>query len=98
MARQCNEDGECGIINLPAMAICIALTIALVLGTKETAWLNNAAVILKVTIILVFIFACAKWVDTANYNPYIPPNQGGNKYGWPGIFKGAVVVFFAYLG
>lgn len=35
--RLCNDAGECGIINLPAMGICLAMTIALVIGMKESA-------------------------------------------------------------
>src|SRR6185312_17207739 len=30
--------------------------------------------------------------------PFIPPNEGGFQYGWPGVFRAASILFFAYLG
>src|SRR3546814_16239824 len=29
---------------------------------------------------------------------FIPPNEGGFSYGWPGVFRAASVIFFAYIG
>ncbi|KAI9015585.1 amino acid permease-domain-containing protein [Hyaloraphidium curvatum] len=104
VVRQCNGPDptapgyECGIINLPAIAICLALTIALVAGTKETATLNNIGVSLKVLIILIFVFSGAPFVNTANYLPFVPPSEGGTKYGVQGVFKAAMTVFFGFLG
>ncbi|KAI9019009.1 amino acid/polyamine transporter I [Hyaloraphidium curvatum] len=103
VTRRCNGPDttapgyECGIINLPAVAICLALTACLALGSKETALLNNVAVVLKITIILVFVFSNVKFIEPANYVPFVPPSEGG-KFGVHGIFKGAVTVFFGFLG
>jgi APA family basic amino acid/polyamine antiporter len=34
-----------------------------------------------------------------NYVPFIPPNTGTfGEFGWSGIFRGAAVIFFAYIG
>src|SRR5206468_2243896 len=34
-----------------------------------------------------------------NWHPFIPPNEGPfGAYGWSGVFRGAAVVFFAYIG
>jgi len=39
------------------------------------------------------------YVNKANWTPFIPENTGEfGKYGWSGIFRGASVVFFAYIG
>jgi APA family basic amino acid/polyamine antiporter len=64
------------IINLPAVAITIAVTVLLVIGIRETAIINLVFVIIKVIILLIFIFACCIYVDRNNYTPFFPLNQG----------------------
>ncbi len=64
------------IINLPAIAITIAVTFVLLIGIRETAIVNLTFVIIKVIILLIFIFACCIHVDRKNYDPFFPPNQG----------------------
>ncbi len=40
-----------------------------------------------------------KYVNTANWTPFIPPNTGEvGHYGWSGVIRGAAVIFFAYIG
>jgi APA family basic amino acid/polyamine antiporter len=93
------------VFNLVAfLAICVVTTV-LVIGIKESANLNTAIVIVKVSIVLLFIVIATGYVlkhpaiAAANWHPFIPPNTGtyGN-YGWSGIATGAAVVFFAYIG
>ena len=87
------------LINIPAMVIIAIITILLVIGIQESANVNSVIVIIKVAIVIVFIIAGIGFVSTANWGgPFIPPNEGGFKYGWPGIFRAAGVVFFAYIG
>jgi APA family basic amino acid/polyamine antiporter len=39
------------------------------------------------------------FVNKANWHPFIPENTGEwGHYGWSGIFRGAAVIFFAYIG
>jgi APA family basic amino acid/polyamine antiporter len=94
------------IINLPAVLLVLVLTSLLVIGIKESARLNNFIVYLKVSIVLLVIIFGAFYVDTANWVPFIPeqlkdPVTGAaiyGKFGWSGIFAGAGVIFFAYIG
>ncbi|MFL9868067.1 amino acid permease [Paraburkholderia fungorum] len=88
-----------GIVNLPAIFIIAALTILLVLGTKESARLNNIMVAIKLTVVLAFIVIGAFFVHPANWHPFIPQNTGqfGN-FGASGILRGSAVVFFAFIG
>ncbi|MDH5235075.1 MAG: amino acid permease [Gemmatimonadota bacterium] len=94
------------IINLPAVLLVLVLTSLLVIGIKESARLNNFIVYLKVSIVLLVIVFGAFYVDTANWVPFIPeqltdPATGAaiyGKFGWSGIFAGAGVIFFAYIG
>ncbi|KAJ1675025.1 hypothetical protein EV182_002086 [Spiromyces aspiralis] len=85
------------IINIPAILVIILLTSVLVLGTKQSARLNTVVTIAKILVIIIFIFASIKYIDRANYVPFVPPQTGG-EYGVLGIFKGAQQMFFAYLG
>jgi amino acid transporter len=63
-------------INLPAIAITIAMTVLLIIGIRPTAIVNLVLVVIKIIILLIFIFACCKYVNRDNYKPFFPPNQG----------------------
>src|SRR3546814_6780405 len=39
-----------------------------------------------------------KYVDPANWEPFIPANEGGTRYGMDGVIRASAVVFFAYIG
>jgi APA family basic amino acid/polyamine antiporter len=86
------------LFNLPAVAIVLALTWLCYVGIKESSGANLAMVILKVSLIVVVIVAGWQYVNPANWHPFIPPSQGGEKYGWSGIMRAATLVFFAYIG
>ena len=34
--------------------------------------------------------------STANYLPFVPPNQGGDHFGWTGVFRAAGTIFFEW--
>ncbi len=88
-----------GILNLPAMFIVAATSILLLIGIRESAKFNNIMVIIKVFVILLFIGIGFMFVNKANWVPFIPENTGEfGHYGWSGIFRGAAVIFFAYIG
>ncbi len=88
-----------GVVNLPAAAIIGALTLMLVLGTKESARLNNVMVSIKLVVVLAFIALGAGFVHPSNWRPFIPDNTGAfGAFGWSGVLRGASIVFFAYIG
>ena len=87
------------IMNLPAFAISLVITLILVRGIQESAFVNNIIVVLKITVVLLFVIVMASEVKTSNWDPFIPQNQGTfGKYGVSGIFQGATSVFFSYIG
>lgn len=88
-----------GKINLPAVFIIWAITLLLVKGTRDSALINAILVIVKVSVVLIFIGFGWSYINSANYDPYIPANTGdfGN-FGLSGILRGAGVVFFAFIG
>jgi basic amino acid/polyamine antiporter, APA family len=85
--------------NLPAVIITLLVTILLVIGIKESANVNNVVVVVKVSVVLLVIAAGAVFFNRANFKPFIPANTGTfGEYGLSGIFRGAAVIFFAYIG
>lgn len=87
------------LINFPAVAIVVLMTALLVIGIKESVTFNNVIVILKLLVILLFIFFGAWYVNVDNWSPYIPANTGTfGEFGWSGIMAGAGIIFFAYIG
>ena len=88
-----------GLLNLPAVVLVLLLTALLVVGIKESARFNNVIVFVKVAIVLLVIGFGFKYVNTANWTPFIPPNTGEfGQFGWSGVIRGAAVIFFAYIG
>lgn len=91
--------GEAGIINLPAVFIVVVMSLILIKGTSESALVNNLIVILKVSIVIIFIVVGLKYVKPENLTPLIPENKGHfGEFGWTGVIRAAAVVFFAYIG
>jgi APA family basic amino acid/polyamine antiporter len=87
------------VFNLPAVLVTIAVTALLVRGVRESASVNAAIVVIKVAVLLIVVGAGAFFMDPANFHPFIPENTGRfGEYGWSGIFRGAAVIFFAYIG
>jgi APA family basic amino acid/polyamine antiporter len=87
------------IVNLPAVAIVVAVTALCYKGIKESAVVNTFIVMIKVTIVLAVIVFGAKFVNPANWVPYIPENTGKfGEFGWTGIIQASGIIFFAYIG
>jgi APA family basic amino acid/polyamine antiporter len=87
------------ILNIPAMFVIAFISILLLIGIRESAKFNNIMVIIKVFVILLFIGIGFMFVNKANWHPFIPENTGEwGHFGWSGIFRGAAVIFFAYIG
>jgi len=88
-----------GMINFPAIFIVVLMSMLLVRGTKESAAVNNIIVALKVSVVLIFIGLGWGYINSANYQPYIPANTGDfGSFGWSGIVRAAGIIFFAYIG
>jgi APA family basic amino acid/polyamine antiporter len=88
--------------NLPAFLITWVVTSILVRGIKEAAKTNNLIVILKIAVVLFVIFVGFFFIDTDNYQPFIPERvidkDGVGHFGWSGVITAASIVFFAYIG
>src|SRR5438045_5325718 len=98
--------GVYGMMNVPALFILLVLTLLLIRGTKESAFVNGLIVILKVSIVLLFIGIGWGFINSGNHTPFIPapttyttPQGITHPFGGiMGILGAAGVVFFAYIG
>lgn len=95
-----------GIMNIPALFILLILTLLLIKGMKESAFVNGLIVITKVAIVLMVITLGWHFINPANHVPFIPEpsiyvdgSGVSHTYGGiMGILGAAGVVFFAFIG
>ncbi|MFZ2492240.1 MAG: amino acid permease [Thermoanaerobaculia bacterium] len=79
------------VYNILATAIVFFITIVLIWGIRESARFNFVMVGLKLLVLGFFVIVSFKFVKPENWTPFAPN-------GTPGIFAGAAIVFFAYIG
>jgi APA family basic amino acid/polyamine antiporter len=88
-------------INVPAIFIIAVVAGLLMLGTRESARINSALVVLKIVTLALFVAVALPHFDAANLHPFAPlgygstPGTGGVKYGMMGA---AAIIFFAFYG
>lgn len=78
-------------INLPAIIMVLLTTAILVKGTKDSTKMAGIMVFVKLAVIALFVIAGAFYVRPENWTPFAPN-------GVEGIFAGAFLIFFAYIG
>ena len=87
------------VFNLPAVIIIFAISALLVVGVRESARFNSTIVFIKLGVVVLFIVAAAKAVNSSNWHPFIPQNMGASEhFGWSGVMAGAGIIFFAFIG
>ena len=77
--------------NLPGFTIVMLLTVLLVIGIRESAEANSLMVAIKLVAIIIFVSFAVKYVNTANWKPFMPNR-------WQGVLTGGAIVFFTYIG
>ena len=101
-----------GLWNVPATIVVLGVSAILYRGIKESAFINNIIVVVKVAIVLSFIGLGIGVISTDNLFvnhsvsglaqlvPAATEVAGNVRYGWMngGVLTGAGVVFFAYIG
>lgn len=89
-----------GIMDLPAVMICLVVTALLVIGTRESAWVNRLLVAVKLAVLGLFVLLTVPNIEVDNWQPFLP-------FGWfqrvgygenVGVFAAAAIIFFAYIG
>jgi APA family basic amino acid/polyamine antiporter len=90
-----------GVVNLPAVLIIAVVAGLLMLGTRESARINTALVVLKIVTLALFVAVALPHFDAANLHPFAPygygsdEHAGGIKYG---VMGAAAIIFFAFYG
>lgn len=79
------------VADLPALGIVVLITALVYIGIRESKTASNIMVAIKLAIILLVIILGAFYVNTANWNPFLPN-------GFSGVTTGVAAVFFAYIG
>ncbi len=82
---------EGGVVNVPAVLICLLVTFILSRGTKTFGRFELIAVAIKILLILFIIGLGIFYIDAGNYNPFMPAGFGP-------VLTGAATVFFAVFG
>ncbi len=85
------DEGKGGIVNIPAIAVCLLVTWILSRGTKAFGRFELVAVAIKVLLILFIIDLGVFYIDANNYNPFTPSGFGP-------VLAGSATVFFAVFG
>lgn len=80
-----------GYVNLPAFLIAGLVTWLLVIGTRESAFVNAILVVVKITALTVFVALAVPVMQSSNFEPFAP-------LGFAGISAAAASIFFAYVG
>ena len=79
------------ILNTPAFIIVFLITILAYIGIKESKKSTNFMVIFKIIVIIFVIILGFYYVDTKNWDPFLPN-------GFTGVLAGVSAVFYAYIG
>jgi APA family basic amino acid/polyamine antiporter len=82
---------EGGLVNLPSIIIILLLCLVLIRGTKQSAKLNFALILVALAAIIAFVVIAAPHAQAANLSPFMP-------FGVRGVCSGAAIVFFSYMG
>jgi APA family basic amino acid/polyamine antiporter len=86
-------------LNVPAMGIVLLIGILVSIGIRAATYFNFLMVIIKLATIALFVGVGLFNLHPENWFPFIPENTGVfGEFGWSGVFRGAGMVFFAYIG
>lgn len=89
-----------GIINLPAVFIIAVVTALLLVGTRESARVNTALVVVKIVTLSLFVAVAFPYFDSANLTPFNPYGFAAHEVDGAqrGIMAAAAIIFFAFYG
>lgn len=80
-----------GIVNLPAVVLVGICCLLLLRGAKESARANAVLVVVKLTVLVMFVVIAFTAFDSGNLTPFLP-------YGAAGVGAAVPAIFFTYIG
>jgi len=78
-------------IDLFAFIGVILIFLLVTIGIRKSALVNNFIVVLKLIVLFSFVIFGIKYINWENLKNFMP-------YGWKGVWSGASLIVFAYLG
>ncbi len=79
------------ILNLPAFVIVVLITVLAYIGIRESKKSANFMVGLKLVVLAIIVLIGIFYINTDNWNPFLPN-------GLQGVLSGVSAIFFAYIG
>ena len=86
-----NPPGEGGSVNVPAVFVVLAVAVLLISGVRKSARTNTIMVLIKSSILILFIALAFTAFNSDNLSPFF---HGG----LDGVVSAASLIFFAYIG
>jgi amino acid transporter len=80
-----------GIVNLPAVVLVVLCALLLIRGASESATVNAVMVVIKISVLVLFVVIGATGWNSDNFADFAP-------FGVTGITGAAGIIFFAYIG
>ncbi len=89
-----------GVVNLPAILIVAVVAGVMMAGTRESATLNAALVVVKIAALLLFLAVALPHFELAHYHPFMPHGFSAHDEGGAtrGVMAAAAIIFFAFYG
>ena len=84
-------DAEPGIVNLPAVVLVALCAILLIRGASESARVNAIMVVIKLTVLAMFIVVALTAFNSNNFADFAP-------FGFAGVATAAGTIFFSFIG
>ncbi len=78
-------------INIPGILITLVIIGFLIKGMQESTKMAGLMVLIKLGVVALFVITGAFYIKPENWSPFAPN-------GLEGIFMGAFIIFFAYIG
>ena len=86
-------------INIPALGLVALITLTLLSSNKSSITIAFVLVAIKLSIIIGFVVLGFIYLDSNNWKPFIPPNEGVyGKFGLSGVISGASMLILSYCG
>jgi len=80
-----------GVLNLPAVILIVLCSLLLIRGASESAKVNAAMVLIKLSVLALFVVLGLQGWDSDNLSDFAP-------FGVTGITSAAGLIFFSYIG
>jgi APA family basic amino acid/polyamine antiporter len=89
-----------GLVNLPAVLICLAVGALLIIGARESASVNVVLVAIKILALTAFVLIAGRAFDARHFHPFMPFGFSGRSAdgGKTGVMAAASIIFFAFYG